>query len=66
MTWKPCGNNRFRRKDQKLSFGYDAREMPVIFHRRDIKWAVGYVSRGLRGKVQVRIIMVEASVSQNT
>ena len=41
MRWKSCGNNRLRRTDQKPSFGYDALEMGVKFHRRDIKWQLG-------------------------
>lgn len=52
--------------DQKLGFGYDTFEMPVKFHRRDVKWAVRYVILKFRGEVQLRIVVMEDIVAQNT
>lgn len=60
------GTTGLGEKDQKLSFGYDTLEMPIKFHRHDIKWAMRYVILKFRGEFQGRIIMVEDIISQTT
>lgn len=50
---------------KKLSFGYDTFEMPIKFHRRCIKRAVGYVILNFSGEVWARIISVKDVIARN-
>lgn len=52
--------------DQKLGFGCGTFERPVKSHRRDVEWAVRHVILKFRGEVQLRIVVMEDIVAQNT
>lgn len=66
MRWKHCVTAGLGGSDHKLTFRYGISEMPNKFHRRDVKWTVRYMILQFTGEVQLRIVLVEDIIAQNT